>query len=93
MLPLGTRKEDGVERLSQAAGLSVQIEYDKVFVSDVAFNRIAQSSGLESDYEITGLELNNSQPSKEWMSLPCPLWLIPVVTAQCHRPRIGPVPL
>ena len=28
LLPLGTREEGGVERLSQAWGLSVRIEYD-----------------------------------------------------------------
>ena len=28
LLPLDTREEGGVERLSQASGLSVRIEYD-----------------------------------------------------------------
>jgi hypothetical protein len=71
VMPLGTREEKGVERLSQAAGLSVRIEYDKIFVNDVAFNRVAQSSGLESDCKITGLKIDNSQPSKVWMYLKC----------------------
>ena len=41
VLPLGTREKDDVERPSQAAGLSVRIKYEKVFVNDVTCNSVA----------------------------------------------------
>ena len=41
VLPLGTREKDDVGRPSQAAGLSVRIEYEKIFVNDVTCNSVA----------------------------------------------------
>ena len=85
VLPLGAREQDGVERLNRAAGLTVRVEDNGVFVDDVAFNSVAQSSGLDFDWEITGLDSKNPQPDKEWMYLPCLLLLLPVVLAQRRR--------
>jgi hypothetical protein len=41
VLPLGTREKDDVGRPRQAAGLSVRIEYEKIFVNDVTCNSVA----------------------------------------------------
>ncbi|MEX2617252.1 MAG: TRAP transporter permease [Alphaproteobacteria bacterium] len=85
VLPLGASGAGGVERLSQAAGLTVRIEGSRVFVDDVGFNSVAQSSGLDFDWEITGVDINNPQPDKEWIYLPCLLLLLPVVALQRRR--------
>jgi len=76
----------GAERLSNA-GLMLNMSDDKVVVDMVGFGSPAQEAGLDFDWEIQGIQVENDRPDKQWMLLPALLLLAGLAMLQLQRRR------
>jgi TRAP-type uncharacterized transport system fused permease subunit len=83
LLPLG-ESGTGVERLL-AAGIETRIKNDKVYIYNVIFGSAAQKIGLDYNWEIIGIELENERPAKQWMFIPAIILLILIGYIQLNR--------
>ncbi len=76
----------GAERLSNA-GLMLNMSDDKVVVDMVGFGSPAQEAGLDFDWEIQGIQVENERPDKQWMMLPALALLAGLAMLQLQRRR------
>jgi hypothetical protein len=86
LLPLGPKAENGRARLN-AVGVSVVPSGDAVQVTGVKFGSRAEKLGIEQGFSITGLELPQERPAKEWLFLPALIVLGLIATLQRRRNR------
>ncbi|GAB6040954.1 TRAP transporter permease [Endothiovibrio diazotrophicus] len=82
-LPLGSGA-DGRARLEEA-GLELRREGGEVIVDDVLFGSPAEQLGIDYDWKITELRVENDRPAKEWIYLPALLLLALVAFVQRRR--------
>jgi len=85
-LPMG-EVGSGHDRLSEA-GLETRSESGKLFVDSVQFGSVAQSSGLDFDWEIVEIITEAERPSKFWMFIPA-LFLLGMVATSQRRRRLA----
>ncbi|TPE54153.1 TRAP transporter fused permease subunit [Maribrevibacterium harenarium] len=67
------------DRLFNGAGLEFRVEDDKVYIDNLAFGSVAEQMKLDFDWEITGFDVENQRPAKEWFFLPAfaiVLWIM-----------------
>ncbi len=76
----------GSERLADA-GLMLNMSPDKVLVDMVSFGSPAQEAGLDFDWEIQGIQVENDRPDKQWMLIPALLLLAGLAMLQLKRKR------
>lgn len=76
----------GTERLANT-GLTLNISDDKVMVDMVGFGTPAQDAGLDFDWRILGIQVENDRPSKQWMMIPTLLLLAGLAALQLRRRR------
>ncbi len=74
----------GEERL-EAAGLTLRVDGERVFVEDVAYGSRAQEVGLDWDREVLQVLEPLPQPSNYWMYIPALLVLAGIVWLQLRR--------
>lgn len=85
VLPLGAAGASGEDRLWQAAGLAVMIDGAEVWVDNLNFNAPAQRAGLDFDWRITELQVENDRFAKEWLYIPFLLLLGGIMAVQRRR--------
>jgi len=85
MLPLG-QGDDGAARLAEA-GLEVRVEDGKVFADNVMFGSVAQTVGIDFDWEILHLEIAADRPPKHLMFIPALMLLGLIAWSQRRRIR------
>ena len=83
-LPL-TTSGDATERLSDGAGLELRNEDNRVYIDQLAFGGIAEQRKLDFDWEITGFEIENQRPAKEWFFIPAFLLVLWIIRRQKKR--------
>ncbi|NVK17318.1 MAG: TRAP transporter permease [Methylocystaceae bacterium] len=83
LLPLGP-KADGAERLA-FAGIELRNEDGKAIVDNVAFDSAAKKLGVDFDFEIVGVRVENDRMPKQVMFIPALLLLGLVIMLQRGR--------
>ncbi|MGB2078619.1 MAG: TRAP transporter permease, partial [Vibrio sp.] len=68
-LPFDEDATGASERLS-SMGLDLAISDDKVVVNMVEFSSPAEAAGIEFDWQIDNIIVDNSRPMKEWLFVP-----------------------
>ncbi len=84
-LPLGPSGRTGYERLSQSAGLDLVEREGKVIVDLLAFGGPAEQMGVDFDWEVTGIDIENDRMPKEIFYIPALLMLGLIVFVQRRR--------
>ncbi|KHD06487.1 hypothetical protein PN36_06290 [Candidatus Thiomargarita nelsonii] len=79
LLPLGD-----TGRLLQA-GIETRIENEKVYIDNIVFGSQAEKMGLDFNWEIITVEVENERPPKQWMFIPAILLLIFLAHGQLNR--------
>jgi len=79
LLPLGD-----TGRLLQA-GIETRIENEKVYIDNIVFGSQAEKMGLDFNWEIITVEVENERPPKQWMFIPAILLLIFIAHGQLNR--------
>jgi TRAP-type uncharacterized transport system fused permease subunit len=74
----------GVQRLLQA-GIETRIENEKVYIDNIVFGSQAEKMGLDFNWEIISVEVENERPPKQWMFIPAILLLIFIAHGQLKR--------
>ncbi|WP_439570291.1 TRAP transporter permease [Roseovarius mucosus] len=87
VLPLGSNGASGEDRLWQSAGLAVLVEGRDVLIDNVNFNSPAQRGGLDFDWRIVELQVENDRFAKEWLYIPFLLTLGAIAVIQLRRRR------
>ena len=85
LMPLGTAGPDGFARLRDAAGLELVESDGGVVVDGIVFGGAAEQSGVDFDWELAGVEVENDRIPKETFYIPALLLLGLVVLAQRSR--------
>ncbi|ADZ90563.1 TRAP transporter permease [Marinomonas mediterranea] len=83
-LPLSTAGS-AADRLYQGAGLEVRNEDGKTYIDNMNFGSPAEKQKLDFDWEITGVEVENNRPAKEWFFIPAFILLAWVAMRQRKR--------
>lgn len=73
------------QRLSDGAGLELRNEDSRVYIDHLAFGGIAEQRRLDFDWEITGFEIENQRPMKEWFFIPAFLLVLWIIRRQKKR--------
>ncbi|WP_172331951.1 TRAP transporter permease [Mangrovicoccus sp. HB161399] len=85
LLPLGPAGDDGAARLSQAAGLDLMARDGQVVVDMIAFGGPAEKLGIDFDWRVTHVDMENERLPKELFYLPAFLLLGLVAAIQRRR--------
>ncbi len=91
-LPLGKSGRGAIDRLRDSAGLEFREEDNKVVVDSISFGKPAEQAGIDFDWQLTSIEVQNDRMPKQVFYLPAFLLLGLIVILQ--RRRLGaPKPL
>ncbi len=82
-LPLGS-SGPGTERLDNA-GVKFRQDPDGVFTDYVAFDSAAQKAGLDFDWQVLSIKVEQDRPGKHWMYVPAMLLLLLIGWLQRRR--------
>ncbi|MDP5254397.1 MULTISPECIES: TRAP transporter permease [unclassified Vibrio] len=85
-LPFDDRATTGEERLS-SMGLTTREDQGKLIVDLVEFGSPAEQAGVDFDWEIEAVIVENPRPMKEWVFVPCILIVIAMATLQRRRQK------
>lgn len=78
--------EDGVSRLD-SAGLALISSKGKTIIDYVGYDSPAEKAGLAFDQVITGVEVPQAQPAKQWVYIPALVLLAFIVLLQRRRKK------
>ncbi|WP_293268477.1 TRAP transporter permease [Neptunomonas sp.] len=78
--------EDGVSRLD-SAGLALISSKGKTIIDYVGYDSPAEKAGLAFDQVITGVEVPQAQPAKQWVYIPALVLLALIVLLQRRRKK------
>ncbi|PPC77552.1 C4-dicarboxylate ABC transporter [Pokkaliibacter plantistimulans] len=87
LLPLGKSGASGASRLEQNAGLVLAQQDGKVIVSTVTFGGPAEKLGIDFDWQVTGVDVENPRMPKEVFYIPAFALLGLVAMLQNRRRR------
>lgn len=76
----------GAEKLEKF-GLIIDDTSGKLIVNDVVFNSEADKKGIDFDYELTGIAVEQDQPNSAFMYIPAVLLLLIIISLQKMRQR------
>jgi len=85
MLPLGDVGPDGFSRLSQTAGIDLIERDGQIIVDLLAFGGVAEQMGVDFDWVVTEVQVENERMPKEVFFLPAFLLLGLVALIQRRR--------
>jgi TRAP transporter 4TM/12TM fusion protein len=83
-LPI-TQQGNASTRLYEGAGLETRLENNKVYIDNLLFGGVAEQQKLDFDWEITGFNIENQRPAKEWFFVPAFLLALWVARRQKKR--------
>ncbi|MFT4574199.1 MAG: hypothetical protein ACI85E_001405, partial [Marinomonas primoryensis] len=83
-LPI-TQQGNASTRLYEGAGLKTRLENNKVYIDNLLFGGVAEQQKLDFDWEITGFNIENQRPAKEWFFVPAFLLALWVARRQKKR--------
>ena len=89
LLPLGDAGGEGAERLAQAAGIEFRQEDGKVLVDAISFGKPAEQAGVDFDWELKAIEVENDRMPKEVFYIFAFLALGLVIMVQRRRHAAG----
>ncbi|SOH95261.1 TRAP transporter, 4TM/12TM fusion protein [Monaibacterium marinum] len=84
-LPLGEAGRSGFDRLAQSAGLELVERDGAVIVDMIGFGQAAEQAGIDFDWTLTGVEVENDRMPKEIFYIPALLLFGLVVFVQRRR--------
>ncbi|MDO6565065.1 TRAP transporter permease [Amphritea sp. 1_MG-2023] len=85
LLPLGNKNTDGELRLDQSAGIAFRIEDGHLYTDNLIFGGVAQTSGIDFDWEVLSIEQPKQRIPKEVFYIPAFLLLGFIVLIQRRR--------
>lgn len=89
-LPFDEKATGAAQRLT-SMGLDLDITPEKVVVNQVEFASSAEAAGIEFDWQIDNIIVDNTRPMKEWLFVPNLLLVLLMAWNQKRRARREPV--
>ncbi|MFD1383474.1 TRAP transporter permease [Rhodanobacter aciditrophus] len=83
-LPLAATGDAG-SRLYEGAGLELRDEDGRLYIDNLAFGGVAEQMKLDFDWEVTGFDVENDRPAKEWFFVPAFLLVLWIIRRQKKR--------
>ncbi|CUB02302.1 TRAP transporter permease [Marinomonas fungiae] len=83
-LPLSA-SGSATDRLLDGSGLEVRDEDGRIYIDNIAWGSIAEQMQLDFDWEITGFDVENERPAKEWFFIPAFLLVFWIIRRQKKR--------
>ena len=87
LLPLGPAGPSGFDRLSQTAGVDLIERDGQIIVDLLAFGGVAEQMGIDFDWAVTGIEVENNRVPKEIFFVPALVVLSLIALIQRGRIR------
>lgn len=85
LLPLGEAGPDGFSRISQAAGLDLVDQDGNIIVNSLMFGGVGEQLGIDFDWTVTTVEVENDRMPKELFFIPALLLLGMIALIQRGR--------
>ena len=85
LFPLGDDGRDGSTRIAEEIGLEFRTEGDQVFVDFIMFGLPAEQAGIDFDWELLGIEVENDRWPKEVFFFPALALLGLIIFLQRRR--------
>ncbi|MEC8080701.1 MAG: TRAP transporter permease [Pseudomonadota bacterium] len=83
-LPLSA-EGSATDRLMDGSGLEVRDEDGRLYIENIVWGGIAEQMQLDFDWEITGFDVENERPAKEWFFIPAFLLVLWIIRRQKKR--------
>lgn len=83
-LPLSA-EGSATDRLMDGSGLGVRDEDGRLYIDNIVWGGIAEQMQLDFDWEITGFDVENERPAKEWFFIPAFLLVLWIIRRQKKR--------
>ncbi len=87
LMPLGAAGPEGTDRLQTASGLTLVESDGKVIVDAISFGGVAEKAGIDFDWELTAVEIENDRMPKEVFYIPAFILLGIIILLQRRRLR------
>jgi hypothetical protein len=85
VLPLGASGGEGFDRLAQSSGIEFIENNGKIIVDAVAFGGPAEAAGIDFDWELKTIKVENDRLPKELFYIPAFLLLGLIIFLQKRR--------
>ena len=73
------------DRLMEGSGLEVRDEDGRLYIDNIVWGGVAEQMQLDFDWEITGFDIENERPAKEWFFIPAFLLVLWIIRRQKKR--------
>ena len=83
-LPLSA-EGSATDRLLDGSGLEVRDEDGRLYIDNIVWGGVAEQMQLDFDWEITGFDIENERPAKEWFFIPAFLLVLWIIRRQKKR--------
>jgi TRAP transporter 4TM/12TM fusion protein len=83
-LPLSA-EGSATDRLMDGSGLEVRDEDGRLYIDNIVWGGVAEQMQLDFDWEITGFDIENERPAKEWIFIPAFLLVLWIIRRQKKR--------
>ena len=83
-LPLSA-EGSAADRLLDGSGLEVRDEEGRLYIDNIVWGGVAEQMQLDFDWEITGFDIENERPAKEWFFIPAFLLVLWIIRRQKKR--------
>lgn len=83
-LPLSA-EGSATDRLMDGSGLEVRDEDGRLYIDNIVWGGVAEQMQLDFDWEITGFDVENERPAKEWFFIPAFLLVLWIIRRQKKR--------
>ncbi len=83
-LPLSA-EGSATDRLMDGSGLEVRDEDGRLYIDNIVWGGVAEQMQLDFDWEITGFDIENERPAKEWFFIPAFLLVLWIIRRQKKR--------
>lgn len=83
-LPLSA-EGSATDRLMDGSGLGVRDEDGRLYIDNIVWGGVAEQMQLDFDWEITGFDIENERPAKEWFFIPAFLLVLWIIRRQKKR--------
>ena len=83
-LPLSA-EGSAADRLLDGSGLEVRDEDGRLYIDNIVWGGVAEQMQLDFDWEITGFDIENERPAKDWFFIPAFLLVLWIIRRQKKR--------